>query len=192
MPAILRLLPVLFALTVGATAAPAPTEAAQAPSSPEARALELINDARQAMGRVPLRWDSRLADVAQDRSDYMARTGDFSHPGNLSEMVGGEGITWHRLGETLVKDKSATAMESADVAVRTWRNSSAHWNILSNSEYNYIAIGVARASDGWFYWTGLLIKGPDRTAPVARVSGATQGSVSSGQRAVTVSWSFLC
>ncbi len=183
-----RLLPTLVVAALAVSLAPSPATAVQQPSAPEARALALINDARQGMGRVPLRWDDRLADIAQDRSDYMARTGNFTHPANLAELVGAEGIVWHRLGETLVKDKSATALASADVAVRTWRNSSAHWDILSNSEYNYIAIGLARASDGWFYWTGLLIKGPDRTPPVAKPSGARVGSVISGKRSVTVSW----
>lgn len=184
------LLPALFVAVVVATAVAPPADAAQAASTPEARLLSLINQARGSLGRVPLRWDARLADVAQDRSDYMARTGDFSHLewSNLISMIQAEGIVWHRLGETLAKNNYATAMESAEVAMRSWRNSQAHWDLLSTTDFNYVAIGMAKASNGWYYWTALLLKGPDRTAPVARMTGAKNGSVSSGTRQVNVGW----
>jgi len=188
--AVRRVLPALLVATIVASAAPSPSVAAQAPSNPEARLLWLINDARAGVGRVALRWDNRLADVAQERSDDMARTGDFGHIGwtELTAMIKEEGIVWQRLAETLVKGTPRTAMESAEEAMTTWRKSQGHWDLLSSADFNYIAIGMARASDGWYYWTAILLKGPDRTAPTARLTGAKVRNLSGGGRSVAVTW----
>jgi len=188
--AVRRVLPALLVATIVASAAPSPSVAVQAPSNPEARLLWLINDARRGVGRVALRWDNRLADVAQERSDDMARTGDFGHIGwtELTAMIKEKGIVWQRLAETLVKGTPRTAMESAEEAMTTWRKSQAHWDLLSSADFNYIAIGMARASDGWYYWTAILLKGPDRTAPTARMTGAKVRKLSGGGRSVAVTW----
>lgn len=181
------------AVLVGALAvsvAAAPASAVQAPSEPEAHLLSLINDARGDMGRVALRWDNRLADVAQERSDDMARKGVMAHldGSKLADMLAAEGIVWYYLAETLVEGTPGTAMESAEEAMQTWHNSKAHWDLLSSADFNYTALGMARASDGWYYWTAILIKGPDRTPPRASMTGAKLGTVSSGKRSATLTW----
>lgn len=48
---------------------------------------------------------------------------------------------------------------------------------------------MRRASDGWYYWTALLIKGPDRTQPVAKKPGASLSARSSGRRTAKIIWS---
>ena len=166
------------------------TTAAQRPSEPESYLLSLINDERARAGRVALRWDSRLADVAQWRSDDMVERNYFGHTSweKLTNRVAAEGIAWYSLAETLFKGTPRTAMESAEEAIGTWRSSDAHWDLLSSADYNYVALGVARASDGWYYWTALLIKGPDRTPPVADMTDFRSGGSSGGLRDVTVSW----
>jgi uncharacterized protein YkwD len=184
--------PALLVAMLVASIAPATAGAAQAPTDPEARVLSLINEGRAGIGRVALRWDGRLADVAQGRSDEMARTGTFGHIGwpILSARIEAEGIVWYYLGEALVKGTPRTPMESAQEAMTTWRNSQAHWDMLSNVDYNYVALGVAVAQDGWYYWTALLLKGPDRTRPTVSVPDTRMGSVGGGGgRSVTVSWS---
>src|SRR5688500_10154613 len=180
----------LLAATLMASILPATAGATQAPTDPEARVLSLINEARAGIGRVALRWDARLADVAQGRSDEMAQTGTFGHIGwpILSARIEAEGIVWYYLGEALVKGTPRTPMESAEEAMTTWRNSQAHWDMLSNVEYNYVALGVAVAQDGWYYWSALLLKGPDRTAPTVSMPNAQLGSVGGGTRSVTLSW----
>ena len=163
--------------------------AAQRPSEPESYLLSLINDERAQAGRVPLRWDTRLAEVAQWRSDDMVERNYFGHISwdKLTNRVAAEGISWYMLGEVLLKGTPRTTMESAEEAIRTWRSSEAHWDLLSSADYNYVALGVARDSDGWYYWTALLIKGPDRTPPVADMTGFRSGG-GGGLRDVTVSW----
>jgi uncharacterized protein YkwD len=162
----------------------------QAPTQPEARLLQLVNDARKGVGRVALRWDSRLADVAQWRSNDMVARNYFGHISwdVLAGRIEDKGISWFGLAETLVKGTPRPAMESAVEAMQTWRNSQAHWDLLSSADYNYVAIGMARDSDGWYYWTALLLKGPDRTPPTAAMTSVTPGSVTDGRRRVTVHW----
>lgn len=177
----------MLAAAMLASALAAPT-AAQRPSDPEAHALALINEARADLGRVALRWDGRLADIAQDRSDYMAATGDFSHK-SLGTMMAERNVTWSYLAEVLVHGTPRTPMESAEEAVVTWRNSKAHWDLLSDVQFNYIGLAVARASDGWYYWTGVIIRGPDRTKPTASLGeAAVSAATTAGTRGVTVSW----
>lgn len=185
-----RLLAGLLIATFIATLSPTPVGAVQGPSSPEAYALSLVNDARRSMGRVPLQWDSRLGDITQDHSNYMAATGNFVHQDNtkVDSLFELYGIKWSYRAEVIMKGTPRTAMESAEEAVSVWRNSKAHWDLLSAARFNYVAFGVARAADGWYYWTGFLIEGPDRTAPTASVSGTKLGSISAGKRSVTVSW----
>jgi uncharacterized protein YkwD len=183
-----RIAPVLIVLAFVAAFAPAPV-AAQQPSTAEARLLSLVNDARKRVGRVRLLWDTRLGDVTQDRSDYMARTRDFSHASDWVDQVNRKGIKWFYIAETIAKTPPhETAREGARTAMRSWRNSSTHWNLLKDSEFNYIGIGMRRAKDGWRYWTAILIKGPDRTPPKASMVGAKLGTRSGSKRSVTVSW----
>ncbi|MDP8904723.1 MAG: CAP domain-containing protein [Chloroflexota bacterium] len=189
--AVCRLLPAVIALALAVTLAPAPVQAVQHPTTAEARMLSLINGARQEMGRVALRWDARLADIAQARSDDMALTGVFAHPpsGVIADMLAANGIVWYRWGEAIHRNTYDDLTVSTDVAFRGWRNSAPHWSLLTDTDFNYIAIGVARSADGWYYWTALLLKGPDRTPPVGKMDGAKLGSISDGKRSVTVSWS---
>ncbi|HWH24309.1 MAG TPA: CAP domain-containing protein [Candidatus Limnocylindria bacterium] len=185
-----RLVPVVVILAILAVAVPQPAAAAQQPSSGEAYLLRLVNKARTGQGLRPLRWDKRLADVAQARSNDMAANSYFAHltSGKLASMVDAEGIKWWRLGENLARNTYSSVTTSAEVAMRGWRNSSGHWALLTNAEYNYIAIGGARGVDGWYYWTALLIKGPDRTPPKSRMLDSRLGSLSSGTRTTRISW----
>ena len=185
-----RLLPVVIALATLLSVGALPTEAVRQPTAPEARMLSHINDARRQMGRVPLYWDARLADVAKARSNDMATNGYFAHlpSGELAAMLAAKNIKWYRLGETIARNSYSDAYRSADVAFNGWRNSSTHWSLLSGVDFNYIAIGMARAANGHHFWTALMIKGPDRTPPVAKMTGAKLGTPSGGRRSVTVSW----
>ncbi|HVM30298.1 MAG TPA: CAP domain-containing protein [Candidatus Limnocylindrales bacterium] len=185
-----RLFLILVAALLATAAAPVPAGAVQAPSASEAHLLSLINDARQRAGKVALQWDGRLADIAQYRSDDMARNSYFAHPpmDEMGRLLASKGIAWYRWGETIALNSAATAHASAENTFSQWRNSSAHWNMLMDVDFNYVAFGVARATDGRYYWTGLLLKGPDRTPPQASIVDAKQGSVRDGKRSVTVAW----
>jgi len=166
------------------------SRAGQMPTAPEARLLELINEARDDVGRVALQWDKRLADIAQWRSSDMVASNYFGHIewSAITKRLADKKVAWYLLGETLVKGTPLPALESAQQAVTTWRNSEPHWNLLSSPDYNYVALGVATDANGWYYWTALLLRGPDRTAPTASTTGAHVTGATRTTRHVTVSW----
>src|SRR5687767_5194087 len=65
--------------TASATHVAAATPSASWIAAGEETALRLANAERTRRGLVPLRLDPRVADVARERSAYMAATGRFSH-----------------------------------------------------------------------------------------------------------------
>lgn len=185
-----RIATLLLIAFLAAALVPAPVAAGQGPNKAEARLHSLISNARKDLGRVPLRWDRRLADVAQYRSDDMAENNYFAHPSSteMAKLLENEGIVWYRWGETIAWNKESTALASADRTFKQWRNSETHWKLLTDVDFNYMAIGVARGSDGRYIWTAIMLKGPDRTKPKAWMVDAKKGSASDGKRTVTVSW----
>jgi hypothetical protein len=184
-----RIVLIVVVAALLAAVAPPPAAAVQQPSTAEAHLLTLVNEARVSVGRVRLLWDDRLADVAQGRSDDQAKNNLMAHDPNWADMINDAGITWYRLGETLVKTpRGDTALEAAAVAMDTWRKSQPHWDLLSSADFNYIAIGMARATDGWYYWTALLLRGPDRTPPTASMVGASFGGLVDGKREVRLTY----
>ena len=57
-----------------------------------------------------------------------------------------------------------------------------------------IALGVATDTNGWYYWTGLLMHVPEAGPPAppppsARMTGSQLGVTVDNKRRVTVSWS---
>jgi uncharacterized protein YkwD len=163
----------------------------QAATAPEAHALDLINQGRAAEGKVALQWDSRLADIAQWRSDYQVVNG-FGHLSSWDPILSrmdAMGIVHYGYGEVIALGTPRTPWASAEEAVATWHASSTHWAWLSSVDFNYISLGMARDANGWYYWTALLLKGPDRTPPMARLTGSQLGQIIDGRRHVTVSWS---
>jgi uncharacterized protein YkwD len=187
-----RLGAALLALAILMPLASSVALADQAASEPEQHALDLINQARVAEGRPALGWDSRLADIAQWRSDYQVQHG-FGHLSSwdpILQRMNAMGINYDAYGEVIFLGTPRTPLESAEEAFATWRASQAHWDWLSSTQFNYIALGMARDADGWYYWTGLLMHVPE-TAPtvVAYMTGMQLGDRVDGRRRVTVSWS---
>lgn len=167
----------------------------QAATEPEQRALDLINQARVAEGKSALGWDSRLADIAQWRSDTQAANGEMAHLSSwdpILNRMNAMGINYDAYGEVLVLGTPRTPLESAEEAVATWHASQGHWDWLSSAQFNYVALGVARDANGWYYWTGLLMHVPEAgppSHPVANMTGSRVGDMVNGRRRVTVIWS---
>ena len=187
----------MLALALVLPVVAAPALADQAPTEPEQHALDLINQLRTDMGRAPLLWDSRLADIAQWRSDYQAVNG-FGHLSSWEPILSrmdAAGIAYDGYGEVLVLGTPRSPVASAEEAVNAWHNSSAHWEWLSSAEFDHLALGVATDANGWYYWTGLLLNAPDASdppdvaPPAARITNIQMGVINDGRRRVTVTWS---
>ena len=163
-----------------------------APSDAEARALYLINVERAKIGRAALQWDARLSDIAQWRSDDQASKNKMFHDlSAVTNRMAQRGITWFEsVGEALLHGTPRTPMASAQEAVTWWKGSSAHWDMLMSKQarYNYVALGLARARDGWYFWTAIMFVGPDRTPPKASMDDVSARRAAGGNATVTVSW----
>lgn len=183
-----RLLVVAVLAASAAIPFAAPVAANSGPSDAEAKALYLINQERAKLGRAALQWDARLADIAQERSNAQAKQNRMFHDlAYVTKRMDQENIRWFEsVGEALLMGTPRSPLESAVEAVTWWEGSKDHWDMLMSKQarYNYIALGVARANNGWYFWTAIVFVGPDRTPPKASMSDARR--LSGG--AVSVSW----
>ena len=175
---------------VGAAAAGSPS--ADAIAAAEDDALEMINRKRAAAGLAPLRRDSRLGDIAGERSAYMASSGVFSHThrGGISvfDIIEARDIEWYGAGEIIAWNNASDLDYSVAFAVKGWMDSPGHKAIIMSRDYNYVAFGLALAADGKRYWTGVFLKGPDRTAAWARITSTAESVVDADTMRVVVRW----
>ena len=158
----------------------------------ESTMVTLLNKDRAAHGLVAVRTDSRLMAIARARSADMAAKGYFSHTQpdgrNIFDILNGDRIAWYAAGETIAWNTYSLS-QTTSVANSQWMNSSGHRAIILSSNYNYVGVGLAQASNGRFYWTAVFMKGPDRTGAKAAVASArvTTGPTSTTRR-VRISW----
>ncbi|HEX5706437.1 MAG TPA: CAP domain-containing protein [Pyrinomonadaceae bacterium] len=141
-------------------AASAPMAVAAATSS-ERRVFELINAERRARGRRPLAWDGELTRMARYHSQNMARQDFFNHVdrdgldmSGRAELLGVAG--WRALAENIAFNQGYDDPES--FAVERWMISHKHRDNILNGEFTHAGLGVARASDGRYYFTQVFVK----------------------------------
>jgi uncharacterized protein YkwD len=209
-PAILRAIAILLAVAAalvagagrvtatgleagGLTAIVSGSVAADPERAAELQALDLITNARAAVGLVPFRVDTRLRAIARARSTDMRDRRYFAHetPDGRSvfDMLGESAIAWTSAGEVIAWNDVPDPGVSAERTVRDWLASPAHRDILLEADLNYV--GLAAALDpltGRRTWTAVAIRGPDRTPPVARLHVDFIEPSPAG-RAVALSWS---
>lgn len=195
-------LSVLMAGTAPAMAEPARTtpKPAAVPSSAmtiaQARTylLNRINTARANHGVRSVAVDPRVADIAQARSQDMATNHYFAHLPTTEwvAMFTSRGVSFSALGEILAENDWPTVGDSADEAMRQWRNSSAHWSILTDNKFNYAGVGVAQDSQsGMWVWTVEFVREPTVTAavpPTVSITGVQVLPYSRAYRKVKVTW----
>ena len=119
----------------------------------ERRVVELVNAERAKQGLSALKVNSRLSDVAREKSRDMQTNGYFSHTsptyGSPFDMLRRFGISYNTAGENI-----AMGYSSPEAVVSGWMNSAGHRaNILNGS---FSEIGVGHISNG-NYWTQLFI-----------------------------------
>ena len=176
----------IFVLLIGvvpaATAAEIDTSST-AMRAAELHALDLTNAQRTRRGLVKLRLDARLSELARDRAQYMAQSGQFSHTQSngtdVFDMIDSANITWYAAGEIIAWNTAGPLDYSAEFAVDGWMGSPSHKAIVLSSLYNYVGFGLAIAPDGTRYWAGVYLKGPDRTGGYARTGSFTKTYLSS-------------
>ena len=140
----------------------APVSAAVAgATSDERRAFDLINRERQRRGLSPLAWDGGLVRLARYHSQNMARGGYLSHVDRdgldlkgRAQALGLHG--WSTLGENIAYNQGYD--DPTGFAVERWMVSEKHRENALSGEYTHAAVGIARASDGTYYFTQVFMK----------------------------------
>jgi uncharacterized protein YkwD len=183
------------AITVlGSTPAPAAAATDLTVTEAEQAMVAQLNANRKAKGLTALRVDPRVSAIARARSKDMATKGYFSHTSpsgvDVFDLLNRDGIKWYGAGEIIAWNSWPTLELSVKVANHGWMNSSGHRNIIMSGSYNYFGIGLAVSSSGKKYWTGVFIKGPDRTGAWVKQSAPTVATATEpSNRVVSFAWS---
>ncbi|MET9724122.1 CAP domain-containing protein [Streptomyces zaomyceticus] len=151
---------------------PSPSPGTQKPSAPPATAkpsatepdsgtrpagggeaeevVRLVNVERAAAGCKALTVDADLTEAAQDYTDDMAATGNFSHTGTdgsqPQDRIEATGYTWSRSGENIAKGQADAA-----AVMDAWMHSPGHRANILNCGFTEIGVGVS--TDGGPWWT---------------------------------------
>lgn len=119
----------------------------------ERKTFDLINQYRQSKGLVALVWNDTIANAARGHSDDMA-TGEvaFGHEG-FFDRINGLRSTMNVLGAAENVESNNGFPDPATIAVQGWIKSPGHLANIENATYNQTGIGIARKSDGTYYFT---------------------------------------
>lgn len=117
---------------------------ARVPSAAEIKQVQITNEYRVLMGRPALAWNPRLQEAAQGHSDYMSKTGIFSHfeddvpkrrtVGQRCQLAGYN----QGRGENIAAG-TATAQDSH----RAWCHSAGHHRNLLHGGHTEVATALA-------------------------------------------------
>ena len=148
------------AATRSYSAAPVSAAAAGA-TGDERRAFDLINRERQRRGLSPLAWDGGLVRLARYHSQNMARGGYLSHVDRDGLDLKGRAQTlglhgWRTIGENIAYNQGYD--DPTAFAVERWMVSEKHRENAMSGVYTHAAVGIARASDGTFYFTQVFMR----------------------------------
>jgi uncharacterized protein YkwD len=163
-------------------------------SAAETAMVAALNADRTSLGLVAVRVDPRLMAIARARSDDMAAKGYFSHTQpdgrNVFDILTAQHITWYNAGE-IIAWNNYPMDSTVSAANRQWMGSPGHKAIIVSSDYNYVGVGLAiDPSTGKKLWTAVYLKGPDRTAALARVTGAAlRAGTTAATRYTKLTWS---
>ena len=149
----------------------APVAQASTTDSMNAWLLSSINSDRDAVGLRALRLDSRLAALANERANYMAGTGQLSHPKDIGAAVESVGVRPYFAGEAIGDTNASFGIPAVQYIYNLWRGSSEHWGLITSDRFNYIGVGVAySASSGQTFSSLVFAEAPDSSAPVASIT----------------------
>lgn len=126
--------------------------------SVEQRIFQAINHVREENKLPPLKWNTKIGDVARSHSMRMATKRFFSHEdpkfGGPDNRLSTAGIAWRRCGENIFEEYGER--DPVQSAVRGWMQSSGHRKNILTREFTYTGIGVAIGRDGGYTITQLF------------------------------------
>ena len=156
--------------------------------------VSALNADRAAVGLVAVRTDPRLMAIARARSNDMVANAYFGHVQpdgrNVFDILTAQHVAWYNAGE-IIAWNNYPMDSSGSAANRQWLGSPGHYAIITSSGFNYVGVGLAiDPATGKKFWTGVFIKGPDRTAAhVTAYTPKIQAGTTAGTRTMRWSWS---
>ncbi|HEU0242532.1 MAG TPA: CAP domain-containing protein [Candidatus Limnocylindrales bacterium] len=164
----------------------APTASASTASNMESQILTWMNRDRVAAGLVAYRRDGKLAYVAGKRAARMASLRTLSHTAagpNLGYQLSSYGVQWYDWGEAIGATSYPWGSKAAANLYSMWKASAPHRALMMSTGFNYIGIGVARASNGSTYASIVFTDSKDHTGAVGK-----NVSVSASGTTVSYAW----
>ncbi|WP_078408407.1 CAP domain-containing protein [Priestia abyssalis] len=140
-----------------AQAKPAAKPAAEASSASafEKKVVELVNQERQKQGLQALQLDTKLSDVAREKSKDMMNKNYFSHTsptyGSPFDMMKQFGIEYRTAGENIAKGQ-----QTPEEVMNGWMNSDGHRKNILSPNFTHIGVGYVEGG-GSTYWTQMFI-----------------------------------
>lgn len=123
----------------------------------EQQVIDLVNKQRAANGLSMLTGNWELCRVARYKSQDMINKNYFAHQsptyGSPFDMMESFGIRFSAGGENI-----AYGQRTPQEVMNSWMNSPGHRSNILSPTYNQIGVGVAKSSNGTYYWTQMFIK----------------------------------
>ncbi|MFC3885390.1 CAP domain-containing protein [Bacillus songklensis] len=121
----------------------------------EKKVVELVNQERQKQGLKPLQLDTKLSDVAREKSKDMMNKNYFDHTsptyGSPFDMMKKFGIQYSAAGENIAKGQ-----QTPEEVMNSWMNSDGHRRNILDPNFTHIGVGYVEGS-GSTYWTQMFI-----------------------------------
>lgn len=115
--------------------------------------IDLTNKAREKNGLKPLKNSNDVEEVAQTKSEDMAKNDYFSHTsptyGSPFDMLKEFGVNYSTAAENI-----AAGQQSPQSVVDGWLNSSGHRKNIMNKNITHIGVGYAKDGN---YWVQMFI-----------------------------------
>ena len=126
----------------------------QSVSEFEKQVIDLTNAERAKEGLKPLEMHSPLMEVAQAKSEDMAKNNYFSHTsptyGSPFDQIKSAGISYRSAGENI-----AQGQRTPQQVVQAWMESPGHRQNIMNANYTHIGVGFV---ENGYYWTQQFIQ----------------------------------
>lgn len=122
----------------------------------ERRAFDLINVYRVSKGLSAMNWNGEIAAAAREHSAEMANGSvEFGHA-RFTERAQAlqQRVSFHGIAENVAYNDYP---DPAQTSVDGWIESDGHRANIENRAYSESGVGVARSSDGAYYFTQLFI-----------------------------------
>jgi len=156
--------------------APAPSTTVSPATTASTMAADILgwlNRDRAAAGLRPLRAWTSMATLAGQRSANMAAANTATHQaagGDPGTALTRAGLGWFSWGEIVGWTSWPWGGKAAADLYRMWKGSPYHHDIMFSRRYNYIGVGIGRASNGATYSSILFTESADHTRPSAHNS----------------------